>query len=588
MEKNTIIAIVLSTIIIVISFTLFGPKSQPIAEQPVEQVEPEFVNTAGQTTGPAEPVILTPEIPAETDPVREEISVIETPLMRVEFTNRGGDIISFKLKEHSDKEEFVEMADNVTEKSRAFSVFLGDDTGILVDQLFNVKRISDTAIGFYQTLTIKNQDGTNSNFTLAKQYTFVPNDYMFELKISIDGDPSFRGLQFGQSSYTVKTSPQIGPEWRKEDRYEYRRFYYFQNGSKKKDAKVGNNQTKTVTDSFTWAGVAGKYFTLVAMPLSPIQKATFTTVPDTPGLTTAEMFLTRAPITANTNTDVWYFYAGPREEKALAKYNAAGNNFFGLNNTKLNQIVESSGILAPIEFLLKWIMELFYKVIPNWGVAIILMTILMRAIIFPLTKKSSEATKKMQAMQPKIQEIQQKYKDNPQKMNEEMAKFYKTVGYNPMSGCLPMLIQFPLIIAMFNLFNNYFEFRGAMFIPGWIPDLSVPDTVYTLPFTIPLVNWSEVHLLPVIYVFSQLLSQKLMQTPSATPQNNSMKFMMYGLPLIFFFIFYNAPSGLLIYWIFSNILALVQQVIVNRMMKNKEPEVSLEEVKTTKKKTAKK
>jgi YidC/Oxa1 family membrane protein insertase len=133
-----------------------------------------------------------------------------------------------------------------------------------------------------------------------------------------------------------------------------------------------------------------------------------------------------------------------------------------------------------------------------------------------------------------------------------------------MSGCLPLLIQFPIIIAMFNLFNNYFEFRGAMFIPGWIPDLSVGDSLMTFNFNIPFLG-NALRLLPVIYVASQLLFGKL--TPTAPGGSNmQMKMMMYGMPIFFFFIFYNAPSGLLLYWTTSNVLQLVQQLIINKTL----------------------
>jgi YidC/Oxa1 family membrane protein insertase len=174
----------------------------------------------------------------------------------------------------------------------------------------------------------------------------------------------------------------------------------------------------------------------------------------------------------------------------------------------------------------------------------------------------------MQELQPQMKEIQDKYKDTPEKMNVELNKFYKAAGYNPMSGCLPLLIQFPLIIAMFNLFNNYFEFRGASFIPGWIPDLSVGDSVMGFPFTVPFLGWDQLRILPVIYVISQLLFGKV--TPQAGGgSNGQMKMMMYGMPVFFFFIFYNAPSGLLLYWTTSNMLQLVQQVIINKMMGKK-------------------
>jgi YidC/Oxa1 family membrane protein insertase len=113
-----------------------------------------------------------------------------------------------------------------------------------------------------------------------------------------------------------------------------------------------------------------------------------------------------------------------------------------------------------------------------------------------------------------------------------------------------------------------------MFIPGWIPDLSRGDSLMQLPFLVPIVNWGELRLLPIIYVVSQLLFSKVTQTPTATAQKGSMKFMMYGMPLMFFFLFYNAPAGLLLYWTFSNILTLGQQVVINKMMHAKK-ELSL-------------
>jgi YidC/Oxa1 family membrane protein insertase len=154
-------------------------------------------------------------------------------------------------------------------------------------------------------------------------------------------------------------------------------------------------------------------------------------------------------------------------------------------------------------------------------------------------------------------------------MNAKMAEFYKQEGYNPISGCLPLLIQFPIFIAMYNLFNNHFDLRGAMFIPGWIPDLSVPESVFNFaPYRIPLLGWSDIRVLPFIYVGSQLLTGKITQTPDQQG-NAQMKMMLYIMPLMFFFILYNVPSGLTVYWIMTNILSLVQQLIINKYLKQK-------------------
>jgi YidC/Oxa1 family membrane protein insertase len=155
-----------------------------------------------------------------------------------------------------------------------------------------------------------------------------------------------------------------------------------------------------------------------------------------------------------------------------------------------------------------------------------------------------------------------------------MAEFYKKEGYNPLSGCLPMLLQFPIFFAMYNLFNNHFDLRGAMFIPGWIPDLSIPETILHFDnFRIPILGWSDIHLLPFIYVGSQLLYGKVTQTPDQ--QNNAqMKMMLYAMPIVFFFILYDVPSGLLVYWIMSNVLTMAQQMAINKYLARKRQEMA--------------
>lgn len=577
MEKNTILAIILSSLVIIIGFSIQGyfyPPAAVNADQTAADSLPEETVSASVT----EMVPFTEsgtETP-ENGIAEEEFFTVETDLVKVTFTNRGGDIVSYLLKEtamnggENPSEQFIEMADFTSESNRAFSLIFGDADGSPVDRIFNVRRISDTSIGFFAEFQGKDSNGSNTTFVLAKQYTFQPDDYMFELAVSVDGASGFSGLNFNGAAYTLTTSPQIGPEWDSQrDKYDYRRFQYMMDGKQRK-VTLSDGQTRDVEGNFSWAGVVSKYFTLLAVPEFPIQKARYSTVTGENAENAAKVYLTRPALNVTDNTDIWHVYIGPRTERELAAYNNAERNPYGISGKNLNQAVESSGILAPLEVILKWIMEMFHRVIPNWGVSIILMTILMRVVIFPLTRKSSESTLKMQDLQPKMKEIQEKYAGNQQRMNEEMAKLYKETGYNPLSGCLPLLIQFPLIFAMYNLFNNYFEFRGAMFIPGWISDLSKGDSVYTFPFSIPFGIGNQLRLLPIIYVISQLIFSKITQPGgNAGAQAGSMKFLMYGMPLIFFFIFYNAPSGLLIYWIFSNLLTLVQQIIINKMIHNK-------------------
>jgi YidC/Oxa1 family membrane protein insertase len=214
-------------------------------------------------------------------------------------------------------------------------------------------------------------------------------------------------------------------------------------------------------------------------------------------------------------------------------------------------------------------------VIPNYGVAIILLTLLVKVIMFPLTKKSSDASLRMQSLSPKIKELQEKYKDNPQRMNAEMSALYKKEGYNPLSGCLPMIIQMPIFFAMYNLFNTHFDLRGAMFIPGWIPDLSLPEAIWNFaPVRLPLLG-SNLRALPFIYVASQLLYGKVTQTPDQQG-NAQMKMMLYIMPIMFFFILYDVPSGLLVYWIMSNVLTLIQQLTINKYLAKKKGTLAAE------------
>jgi YidC/Oxa1 family membrane protein insertase len=275
--------------------------------------------------------------------------------------------------------------------------------------------------------------------------------------------------------------------------------------------------------------------------------------------------MSRPALNVSRATDTYRFYLGPKSQSALAIYDT-GNNSFNLREMDLSKAASTSGILAPLETVLKWFLSIFYRLVPNYGIAIILVTILVKLLLFPLTKKGSEATLRMQTLSPKIKEIQEKYKDNPTQMNAKMAELYKAEGYNPLSGCFPMLIQFPIFIAMYNLFNNHFDLRGAIFIPGWIPDLSVPESVFSFaPHQLPFLGWSDIRLLPFIYVGSQLLYGKITQTPDQQA-NSQMKMMLYVMPLMFFFILYNVPSGLTVYWIMSNLLSLIQQLLINKYL----------------------
>ncbi len=591
MDKNTVWAIVLSALVLFASIFIqnkyFAPRTLPDAVQTAEVAAESGVlqNDAPSAVSVAAESASGVDKTADVEEVLEEKEyTIETQTLRVRFTNRGGDIIGYELKEHLDGADAVQMAKNISSTNRAFSLAFGNSTATPINDLFNVKIIDDKTIGFYKEFSASNVSGEKNTFVLVKQYSFDEKEYLFKLDITVDGDKTMNGLASGDAAYTLRGSPQIGPYYNpKIDRYERRTFMFFSK-EKLKKLHLSDGQIKTFDKDFSWAGVAGKYFVQHIVPSSAsiIQSAFYSTKNRVDDFQDAQLFFVREPVKGAFAQDSYYVYMGPKVEKTLKTYNNAAENGWKLSGLKLDESLGSDW-LGWLQTFLKFLMEFFYKLIPNWGVSIILMTILLKVAMYPLTKHSSVSTLKMQELQPRIQEIQTKYKNSPEKMNAEMAKFYKEAGYNPLSGCLPLLIQFPLIFAMFNLFNNYFEFRGAMFIPGWIPDLSVGDSVYVFPAHIPLIGELPLRLLPIIYVASQLLFTKITQTASTNAAGgNSMKYMMYGMPLFFFFMFYSAPAGLLLYWTVSNFLQLIQQLFINKIMHAKKLEMGLAEAQAPK------
>lgn len=587
MNKNTIIAIVLSTIVVVASIVLqsiFIPKkpAKPVETTAVEQ-------TVEETTSPAEVknTFSTSSI-KETTEVKEK--VIETTTAKIVLTNRGGDIVSYKLKnhiDHIDKETNekigVELVDNVSDFNRACAISLGSVNDLIINDLFTVEKEDDYSITYAKKLVKADAEGNPKTVVLKKTYTFNHNaeleadkenlsDYLFKLDVEILNES---GEEIG---YTLRTSPQIGPKFNpKLNRYENRQFISY-DGKKTKKQVISQKQFKAYNKAYVWNGIGGKYFEELVIPQNPeaMDFTYYSTKVEVGDYANAQAIMVRKATADAEIKDSYYMYFGPRNEKALKAFNVAERNDWKLSGKRLNESLNVNSMLGWLETILKWFMEVLNKFVHNWGVSIILMTIIIKMLMFPFTRKQSMSTLKMQEIQPKVQAVQEKYKNNPQKMQAEMQKIYQANGYNPMSGCLPMIVQFMILWSMYDLFNNYFEFRGSLFIPHWIEDLSSGDSVYTFGFNIPFFG-NQMRILPFIYLASQLFFGKITGMGGATGAGQTqaqMKMMMYGMPIMFFVLFYNAPSGLLLYWTVSNLFQMGQQVIINRSMKNKKAELA--------------
>lgn len=577
MNKNSILAIALSTIVVMVSLFV----NQRILQKNVDNavLNEQTVQSNAEENTSTEKVITNNELvkPTSTKTTEETIT-INTEKAEIILTNRGGDIISYKLLNHKDIDtnEGVQMVDNVSDMNRACAISFGGINNSIINDIFSVEKISDYEYLFTKEFEIE-KDGKKNTFILGKRYTFNPKDYMFKLDVLVHNNESDGSLNFDNVAYTIRTSPQIGPHFNpKLNKYENRQFISF-NGSKAKKLMITANKFEEYKKDYIWDGIAGKYFANLIIPENHTSMgySYYSSKIEVNDYANAQALLVRKPITEQDSKDTYYVYYGPRNEKELKIYSVAESNPWNLSGLRLTEALQSSGWLGWLETILKWIMELLYKLIPNWGVSIILMTVLLKLVMFPFTRKQSLSTLKMQEIQPKIQAVQEKYRDNPQKQQEMLAKVYQEAGYNPMSGCLPMIVQFFVLFAMYNLFNNYFEFRGASFIPHWIDDLSVGDSVYTLKVNIPFIG-NHIRILPLIYLASQLFYGKITNNGGAAPSSTKMQMnlMMYGMPILFFFIFYNAPSGLLLYWTVSNIIQMVQQIVINNLMKKKKAELA--------------
>ncbi|MCL2609189.1 MAG: membrane protein insertase YidC, partial [Treponema sp.] len=483
MEKNTLLAVVLSVVVLILFSVVQGifspPAPRPAQTQVQPAPQPPVVDNSGYGQPPAildsgETVSGDLTDGEQEDGEEPELQYvrIETDLLSVVLSNAGGNVVSFKLKAHLDGDDLVQMIFSGDSDARAFALGFGGPDAEPEKSPLNVRQPSEHTVIFEGYVSPRNNP--SQRFRLEKEYRFHPGEYMFELIVRLDGN-RLQGFDFGDNAaYTLSFGPQIGPSFVKLDRYQnFRQYFSFSNGKRKNERANGSR----ITSRPQWAAIAGQYFTLIAIPSLPGGfDLSFSEKPE-PGVpSTSRMHLIRPPLTSQRVEDVFRFYMGPMSLDVLQRFNT-GDNAFDFRNMQLTEMSGTRGILAPLERLLKWLLTMFFSLIPNYGIAIILLTLLVRIAFFPLTKKSSEATLRMQAMAPKIKELQEKYRDNRQKMNVEMAELYKKEGYNPLKGCFPILLQFPIFIAMFNLFRTHFELRRAMFIPGWIPDLSVPEYI---------------------------------------------------------------------------------------------------------------
>lgn len=268
----------------------------------------------------------------------------------------------------------------------------------------------------------------------------------------------------------------------------------------------------------------------------------------------------RLPFKKGSGTYEFRLFAGPLSKAILEKNDAAHGGDYTAAQSFHGWF---SFISGPFAKLLFFLMRIFYAVAHSWGFAIILLTIALRVMLYPLNAWSIKSTLKMQKLAPKLSTLQEKYKKDPKKAQAEVMGMYREHGVNPLGGCLPLLIQMPFLIGMFDLLKSVFELRGATFIPGWIDNLAAPDILFSWHTPIWFIGTSF-HLLPFLLGGTMFWQQKM---SAATPRNPKLltdqqkqqKMMGNVMTVVFTILFYNFPSGLNIYWLSSMLLGILQQ-----------------------------
>lgn len=434
------------------------------------------------------------------------------------------------------------------------------------DTTYSVKKISKNSI----TL-----EGNLDGKTITKTYTLIPDaPYCFDLSIQVSGDTTGLVLYSGLPEAEVSSSSQPLIK------------YLTKQNKTVSTQKVSLPKETTFLSSPTpnWVSNSNGYFGIIINPYNNAKKGVYTSkiegtdVPTRLSLIDEKYklypaknypaYLTAVPLSFENGLAKVRFFTGPYEDdllKSLDKTFAKTEE-----NPHYTKAMSFHGwftfISEPFSKVLYWLMQLFYFFTRSWGVSIILLTVALRVMLYPLNTWSIKVSSKMSEISPEVQKIQERYKKDPQRARMEIVALYKQKKVNPLSGCLPLLIQLPFLIGMFDLLKSVFDLRGDVFIPGWINDLTAPDVVFSWNYPIPFIGTSF-HLLPVLLGVAMFFQQRMNLPKDAslmTDQQRQQKATGTIMTLVFTFMFYNFPSGLNVYWLSSMLLGILQQWYTNK------------------------
>ncbi len=469
--------------------------------------------------------------------------VVDTDLYSLVVSEDGGAITSFNLKKNRETNEKDSPGMQLvkTDGSQGFPLDFSWGSALGSRVLYDSKKqhieLSSTRNGEELRMLAQTANG----LSIERVYTFDNNSYLIDLAIRVknNSDNALQGIpQLLQvnTPFEGVSSPAnrflfSGPATVIDETLEQIKFDDFEEGP------------KTIQGAIEWAGYDSNYFLCAIVPLDGVGN-TFT-MQGSEALTKMQLSGNLDTLQAGAEKEYKYHvYYGP---KKLTMMDDIGFNLGKSVNFGWFDLLAKPTL---------WLLNKFYSVVHNYGIAIIMVTVLFKAIFWPITQKGMKSMKNMQKLQPKMAKIKEKYKGDPTRMNQEVMSMYKTYKVNPLGGCLPMVLQIPVFFALYKVLLQSIELRHAPFIL-WITDLSAPDRLW-IGLDLPYVGGLPV--LTLLMGASMFLQQKM--SPS-TADPTQAKIMMF-LPVVFTFMFLNFASGLVLYWFINNLLSILQQVIINR------------------------
>ena len=483
------------------------------------------------------------------DPPSEEKNItINSNLYQALISNiGGGSIVSFRLKHHLLKNDSTVNLIDDNNKRNLYLSFVSIDGDLIVlkkpwETDASLKKIDVTekseTIVFQQKVVYNNQ-----NYLIKKSLTFYPNSYIIDMFLNLSELSDIIHL----GNYAVTWSgglPQT--ENNPKDELTYFGGYVYQAGKpyafEKLSSGIKDDPTYwgKVSGNTDWIAVRSKYFVSALIPetgTGPVE-VNLGKVNDN-----QNVYNYKAHFQANEPGSRLSLYLGPLEYKRIKDLGVGLSSMMNFGIAPIRPI--SKGVL--------WLLKFLHQFIPNYGLVLVLFSILVKILVYPLTKKSYKSTKEMQAIQPLVAELKEKHKKDPTKLNKATMALYKEHKVNPLGGCLPLLLQMPLLFALFQVFRSTIELRNAPFVL-WINDLSSPDIIYHLPFSLPVYG-GHIAVLPLIMGITMFLQQKMMPTQASGQQ----KFMSYFMTGFFILLFNNFPSGLNLYYTLFNVFTILQQ-----------------------------